>query len=440
MRLEDLKAKLLFFFVRRLRSWANSVELHVSQSQPKEESVEESSVDESAHSSMNQIGPLRAGGPPKHWVDLVRQKAPDLLSSTGTSVRLARVEEDLQATSPEAARPDVADDAQPERPRQHYSRVPSVRGTLAKAKKFTPARPFSIKPKKPSPPPTSENDPIPDVDSVQPSSPLADENSTAVFQRESDIPVSEPARPISQKSRPRDFTEIHRPGSKSKRSAVLQNVAFSDFENVMNKNRESPFVGTTADYGHSQTTRQTERALDISSQDVSRAKTGKHSRKPAQSSRFVDRSFGGEPKRKAISFVTKYRDGEDMAHRQTSIASSVALSRSDQSSTSFINKSQTFDSRLSPLVVSPASAVRSPEFSKAIEQRPDVNVPTLMDEETMNRASTVRFGSLASDENPWPDLPHAVPLELAEELAANERELDRYRRLEREQRGTLWNE
>jgi hypothetical protein len=63
-----------------------------------------------------------------------------------------------------------------------------------------------------------------------------------------------------------------------------------------------------------------------------------------------------------------------------------------------------------------------------------------MDEETMNKASTVRFGRLASDENPWPDLPQAVPLELAEELAANERELDRYRRLEREQRGTLWNE
>src|SRR4030095_153214 len=151
MRLRDLKAKLLFFFARRLRSWASSVERYVSQSYSKEASVKGPIDDDSPHPSVKQIAPVRGDGPPKHWVDLVRLKAPELLSSPGTNLRAPRAELDQTSTSFAAEREDVgesdkkekyvSEEAQPRVSRQNHARVPSVRQKLSKAKTFTRPRP-----------------------------------------------------------------------------------------------------------------------------------------------------------------------------------------------------------------------------------------------------------------------------------------------------------
>jgi hypothetical protein len=62
-----------------------------------------------------------------------------------------------------------------------------------------------------------------------------------------------------------------------------------------------------------------------------------------------------------------------------------------------------------------------------------------MDEETMNEAASVASAAPGIGENPWPDLPTAPVLEITDEVAARERQMERLQRLEREQRGTLWN-
>jgi hypothetical protein len=79
-------------------------------------------------------------------------------------------------------------------------------------------------------------------------------------------------------------------------------------------------------------------------------------------------------------------------------------------------------------------------FSQEELEKAQVNVPALLDEDTMNAAAAAQWTKTVEHENPWPDLPSPPPVEVEEQLAAHTRELDRYRRLELEQRGTLWNE
>jgi hypothetical protein len=47
--------------------------------------------------------------------------------------------------------------------------------------------------------------------------------------------------------------------------------------------------------------------------------------------------------------------------------------------------------------------------------------------------------SIVSNENVWPVLPPSPKFDVADELAAKEQEAEALRRLEQEQRGTLWN-
>ncbi|MGH9882052.1 MAG: hypothetical protein ACRD6N_11505, partial [Pyrinomonadaceae bacterium] len=92
----------------------------------------------------------------------------------------------------------------------------------------------------------------------------------------------------------------------------------------------------------------------------------------------------------------------------------------------------------------PARSARSVDqvrrFSQPRVQTSAANLPSLMDEETMNEAASVPLAATESGENPWPDLPSARGFDFADEVGARERQKERLQRLEREQRGTLWNE
>jgi len=88
----------------------------------------------------------------------------------------------------------------------------------------------------------------------------------------------------------------------------------------------------------------------------------------------------------------------------------------------------------------PRAANRSAAAPNARIQDAFVNMPALMSEETMNRASSIHLADLRPGKNQWPDLPSANDTEVADELAAHQRDLNRMRRLEEEQRGTPWNE
>jgi hypothetical protein len=53
--------------------------------------------------------------------------------------------------------------------------------------------------------------------------------------------------------------------------------------------------------------------------------------------------------------------------------------------------------------------------------------------------STPTKSRIESRENLWPTLPAAPKFDIADELASKEQEAEGLRRLEQEQRGTLWN-
>src|SRR5262249_5258012 len=147
-----------------------------------------------------------------------------------------------------------------------------------------------------------------------------------------------------------------------------------------------------------------------------------------------------EPGKKPISFVAPPAKVSDTTRPQTSIASGSSSRKSEELHVSRFISTERGEPRSTSFSLTPALTARSHEPRKAHFQRSDVNVPALMDEETMSAASSVPLSELATGENPWPDLPPSLPFEISEEFANNERELKRYQRLEREQRGILWNE
>jgi hypothetical protein len=55
------------------------------------------------------------------------------------------------------------------------------------------------------------------------------------------------------------------------------------------------------------------------------------------------------------------------------------------------------------------------------------------------QADLAGLGSVEFSESMWPTLPPSPVFEVVDELAAMEREAEALRRLDREQRGTLWN-
>lgn len=86
--------------------------------------------------------------------------------------------------------------------------------------------------------------------------------------------------------------------------------------------------------------------------------------------------------------------------------------------------------------------VRNPPLSS---ERPVVSVVT-SDEQARNEFAPVELTAptpiesrIESSENVWPTLPPAPEFDIADELAAKEQEAEGLRRLEQEQRGTLWN-
>jgi hypothetical protein len=88
----------------------------------------------------------------------------------------------------------------------------------------------------------------------------------------------------------------------------------------------------------------------------------------------------------------------------------------------------------------PRPVNRVVDMSHARIQESFVQMPALMDEEKMNSASSVHLADLRPGKNQWPDLLSESSMEVADELAAHQRDLNRMRRLKQEQRGTPWSE
>jgi len=81
---------------------------------------------------------------------------------------------------------------------------------------------------------------------------------------------------------------------------------------------------------------------------------------------------------------------------------------------------------------------QSHEFSKRRSTEAAVNQWTA--DRVRNERRTPSPALIESSDNAWPALPAAPEFEIADELAAMKTEAERLRHLEREQRGTWWNE
>jgi hypothetical protein len=158
--------------------------------------------------------------------------------------------------------------------------------------------------------------------------------------------------------------------------------------------------------------------------------------KPPSVSVAVTRSSSRVPQQPS----EKPRSSESIraAHRRSSVPETVTREDSTTGDALPMADELASESRRRP-VRSARSVDQSRRFSHSRLQTSAGNLPSLIDEETMNEAASVPLATAESGENPWPDLPTAPVLEIADEVAARERQVERLKRLEREQRGTLWN-
>ncbi len=94
MRLAEFKTRLFIFFAGRLLKWAESIEQKIDPQQlppPVDDSktvvlAEFSRESEAASGPPEHWARLTTSGPPEHWLDLINQKAPHLLSPTGNEL------------------------------------------------------------------------------------------------------------------------------------------------------------------------------------------------------------------------------------------------------------------------------------------------------------------------------------------------------------------
>lgn len=123
MRLAEFKMNLFIFFAGRLRKWAASFERIVNGQSPPVTPVDNSSevlLAESSRESGAVSGPpahwarLVATAPPQHWLDLIQQKAPHLLSPTSEEGASLPASEEVGQAS---LKPETAENSEPLPPR-----------------------------------------------------------------------------------------------------------------------------------------------------------------------------------------------------------------------------------------------------------------------------------------------------------------------------------
>lgn len=464
MILGNLKERLLRSIVETLRGWANTIEWKVSQAQPKQEPsiTEEVNSDEVSHSADYSGFPgktieyrftPRVHGAPQHWIDLVRERAPELLDLPESRPMPQRPvdgvrpdnlneptrEESREFSEGEQITPRKSDTDQFRRDHQLFPRM--HRGS-AKTKAKTLRRPnsFTIQPPKKT---TSPDGPVEEfsnrrVDLNEQSSLPTQTSSQSPPTQEGSTPVLPPWRltPPTISGAADQPTDVRTPVDKSQRKVTSDMLEATNVKKLSNEEPEPQRFYSAAE--PPQERYRVSGSSDFNLETMPRSK----SRKSEKSSSFVEpnpstRLDSREEHRRKneINFVftpPKVRDTARFIER------SFALSKQEESRAYSIPKAARRTSPLPSFTLSRIGVTRSQELEPF--QRSDLNMPALINEETMSSAATVHFTGLASGENPWPDLPSPSEPDIAEEIAAHERELDRYRRLEREQKGTLWNE
>ena len=436
---KKFKARLFVFLVRTLRTWAVSIERNV----PQQEANDREHGD-----SIDPAGVMlqSSGGPPQHWIDLVREKAPKLLSVPHTKQVSSKPVEEVSGEKVETItdqqetreRQNVeGKEVKPKPPLLRFARLPKiVRGRTIKTSRAasTASKFLTITPeRKPSEPQAPSQEPKDRP--VTPREETPRELSKAK-DRDRDVKPHEPAKPKARSSRQGEY--ILR---KAKR---VDGNDFSFVERTEETRLDSMPV-STEQHSHARRTTAPE------SPPIVRAQTDREVKQQwpevSQTGRSPDGPTVQPPKVTATpaegtgTFVVV---PEVEAHKRIHFVltpSQVHKTTEHRALLPATRKANHQGSRPAQHAVAPSSQLSNyRQQSEGQFERADVHLPALLDEDTMSEATAAPWTKTDPGENPWPDLPWTSPFELEEEIAAHTREVDRYRRLELEQRGKLWNE
>ena len=509
MGLADFKARLLLFFAGKLRQWANSIDENVPSTarrpgsvakERERQPVTEFGADDDALDSEPAAQPATpvAGGPPQHWIDLVRDRAPELLSLTrGYSSEEGPLPEDhihtyRSETDDEVKMPgqrvagvpgkeDVVRKSEPEP--SPAKKVVDKRNARTRGKSFLPRlKPLPLKPL--SEPsrflPTSMQDRDRRTEPAKPAEPIrifhrdekaaapSNQSTRGAVNKEDQVVTRELTRqPTPQKPRSDEPPVIYRT-PKTERTigsvAKSQSPAEVDITQKSEVQKSSFKVIRKRQFGPRRylqailsMTRRTLRRAARAEGQPSHASTSVNL--SVNSSSTHSSSTHSSPSSNVVSFTASSKVQRPVKPE----TSSTSIQQSEKKAVSVIypvlKAPEAATRQVSPPIRSraqikdvktvlpqparaafPRQANRSASISNARIQDAFVNIPALMDEETMSRASSVHLADLRPGKNQWPDLPSATDTEVADELAAHQRDLNRMRRLKQEQRGTPWNE
>jgi hypothetical protein len=482
LRLAHLKVRVLLFFAKRLRNWAKSAEEWAIEGQQRPPGGSDTGPGEDIELPPSDRGPysssppdwarLRSTGPPPHWVELVRHKAPELLFPIQDDNVPVQASEDLSDEDYSEADEDIETDSRPPEPgkavvQKAQSQPPlksRARKDVAKGKfflrpsrlpfKFLRAASASAEPPKPPADQEVEQSSIPE--SVERSKPEQGTESPPVAFQEVQRPSSggkghqirtprgkRPASPATKREPHRVLPLDRSTRSNLSRTSGPQPQPEMDLQGTLrNTEPASELVKTTQPVGPP-----AERTAGRAPNSLLKG----FSRRIDSAARAIVSEETSTPAVSVADTKSSTRVLQKESEKPRSFESIHAAPRRFELQEAVTRQGSTTDdalriadklasgSRLRP-ARSVGSVNQSRRFSQPHVQTSAVNLPSLMDEETMNKAASVPMAASESGENPWPDLPSARGFDIADEVARRERQMERLQRLEREQRGTLWNE
>ena len=409
MRWAKFKTAVLIFLAGRLARWADSIERRIDYGDAGEMPAVEDAADESFPDDETRSGVpehwarLIARRPPQHWLDLIRERAPHRLSKTDAlSEEGAEVFD--RETLPAADEVPLTEDDVVKRSRQETLRPKNKRDELGyyaqKSRRATWLKRLRF----------------------QPRAPLG--NSPPVYLRGSET---------------REPLVASEPGQEERRAVAPRKLARL-FPSSIRKANHRDDGGTRWANTESAAARPHNEVAVVHSQD--RKQSGPSHEYPATNYTRVRNDAVKVP--------------PEAEHRKSP---SLRLLRSDERKRSSLRGFQpNADGRTTH--VTPVSPLALPHVdnrrARAVSSRSEpqttdtdrttrgINVRTI--QQARNQSTFLDFTSseynaslTESGESVWPDVPVAPDCEVADEVAATQREAERLRKLELEQRGDLWN-
>lgn len=482
MRLAEFKKKLFIFFAGRLLKWAESIEQKIDPQQlppPVDDGTtvvlaESSGESEAASGPPEHWARLTTSSPPQHWLDVINQKAPHLLSPTGNELLSTEDGEEVsvrgslktETNSLPLSEEVAVSESQPSLSQRNKSR--ETKGSSARAGNKSWLNRLRFRPQvNSSATGKSEYVPNPRRSGGTASSIAggAGEKGTAATQRQRRLPAIELqdeisdlrvegnpplrdrivrlSRKLNNKAHPNDRFGYHQPNPQSpvsysaryepQTSAPTHSAQRSLSSLPVNEAEEDARLNIPRERDDSYVTNPRSRTSNQHTEDRALESSVP---KPDSKLKELDRSS-------VIGFAK--REGERSSLR---FAQQPTVERPAAEPAASFRETRQSQARRAGKVASNTPETKTRAYSQSVSPtigsfNPSVNSGTNHHRARNEFAATDPATSsplkTEATKNTWPALPVPPVFELADELAAMEREAEGLRRLDHEQRGNPWN-